>query len=92
LPESEPLLKVKFPALTPALVRRETLPVGTPDPLLGLTVPLTAMDWPCVRLLLGFRVIAVVLARNVAEDQFCSRLPTFTDPMPVARSYPVPVV
>src|SRR4029077_7134218 len=84
-----PLFRVKkvTPGVTAEFVSSETSPVGVPAPLLGVTLMLTLADAPWVKVG-GVRERVVVVGRNVIEFQPFTRLFTFTEPRPVAWSYP----
>jgi len=68
---------------------KETSPVGTPVPLLEVTVIVKGIGEPCV-ISEAPKDNAVVVGLNVTVPQFSYRLPTLTDPSPVVRSYPGP--
>ena len=63
-------------------------------PMVGFTVPLTLMGVPCVSLTAAppLREKAMVVGRNAAEVQLVKRFATFTEPSPVAKSYPAVVL
>jgi hypothetical protein len=74
---------------------RETSPVGVPDPL--VTEILKVTFWPWLRAVsvagkVEVIVEVVALKLVVTVPQFVTRFDTFTDPRPVARSYPAVVV
>ena len=65
---------------------RETLPVGTPEAEVTFTVKLTVL--PCGIVPVAVVVSAVVVVSKLAVCQAVARFATFTDPNPVALSYP----
>jgi hypothetical protein len=66
---------------------RETGPVGVPPAPLTLTLNVTVLPWVMVD---GENeVIVTVDAVKPAVDHFLTRFATFTEPKPVAVSYPV---
>ena len=76
----------------PAPPCREISPVGMPVPDCGLTVTLKFTGWPCV-IVVGVRLFSVVVeGRKVTELHCVTRLFAFTEPKPVAWSYPVPAL
>jgi hypothetical protein len=95
-PGVEPLLRVNvsiaWPVLvpTPELTSREAWPVADAE----VTPILTGTAVPCFTLtaLPEFNCRAVVVAVNVALVQLLTRLLTSTEPRPVAKSYPGPVL
>src|SRR5580700_12223323 len=75
-------------------VKSSTKPVGVPVPEVGLTVPLTLTPSPCVMLTAAppLREKVVVVGRKAADVQLERRLPTLTEPSPVAKSKPAVVL
>ena len=65
LPEIAPLASLNPSTPIPVLVISETSPVGTPLPLVGATLPVTATDCPWVRLEVGFKIKVVVRGREM---------------------------
>ena len=64
----------------------EIFPEGVPEAAETLTVKLALV--PCATVPLGDAVIDGVSATNDAELQAFNKFPTFTEPSPVALSYP----
>jgi hypothetical protein len=89
LPDTVPFDKVK-PAipcvLFAGLPSSDTNPLGVPVPDCGFTVTLKLTVCPCV-IVVGVKVVTVVAdGSNETELHFVTRLSTFTEPSPVARS------
>src|SRR5579863_7854519 len=76
--------------LAPAGVpSRDTKPVAA----LGVTEMLKLTLWPCViETAVPLLSDSVVLDEFVGPIQLCTRLKAFTEPRPVARSYPLPAL
>jgi hypothetical protein len=93
LPEAVPLLRGKAAIVClPLDAANEIVPVGVPDPDCGLTVMLKFTAWPCVRVV-GIRLFRVVVEGEVVTElHWVTRLFAFTEPRPVAWSYPVPAL
>jgi hypothetical protein len=83
-------LKPPMPWLLPlGPPSNEISPVGVPTPDCGFTVTLKFTNCPCV-IVVGVRLFSVVVeGREVTELHCVTRLFAFTEPKPVARSYPV---
>ena|SRR5580692_1468573 len=93
VPEAAPLLMVRVSTpklLLPCVAMSEARPVGCGE--VGDTETATVTAVPCVTLTAfpPFRVSVVVDAVPLAEFQLLTKLAAFTDPRPVARSYPAP--
>jgi hypothetical protein len=87
LPDRDPpAVRLNPSTFSPVLVRSETPPVGVPLPLLGATLPDTVTDCPCDRLLVGLRPSVVLVGRKLTVFHLLSKLATFTEPRPVAKS------
>ena len=92
-----PLVSVPspIPPFTVVGASNETSPVGVPD--VEVTVATAATDVPCVIVTvevppLIVRAVPVVWKLPTARGHCVFRLVTFTEPNPVAKSYPVAVV
>src|SRR6266436_9781739 len=84
-----------IPPFTEVGTISETSPVGVPDVEVTVTFAVTAV--PCVMVTvdvppLTVRVVVVAWKVPAASGHCVARLATFTEPRPVARSYPVAVV
>src|SRR5579859_176761 len=68
---------------------RETVPVGVPDPEVTWMVTLTGCPW-----VMGVEIGAnvVVVEEKLTKFQLLTRFAVFTEPSPLARSYPALVV
>src|SRR2546422_598913 len=67
----------------------ETSPVGVPEDEVTSTV--TSVAWPWVRVV-GERLVSlVVVGLKLTDVHLLTRLAAFTEPSPVARSYPAVV-
>lgn len=82
-----------MPPLTVVGAIRETSPVGWAVPDKGATVTVAVTDCPwviatCVVPPLIFRLVVVPLKVPTVSGHCVFRLATFTDPNPVAKSYP----
>ena len=75
-----------FPELRAAC--SETSPVGVPEPPLGATETFKVIGDPCVPPI-QFGPSVVVVALKVTVFHLFTKLATFTEPRPVARSNPV---
>src|SRR5277367_4076842 len=93
-----PLESVAVPTPTWAKVGgwaiKETSPVGVPDPEVTLTVKLCRFPWVILTVPVAGLVMTgvAVLKLVVTVLQFAIKFVTFTEPSPVARSYPAVVV
>ena len=90
---------LRFPGVGFGVAINATWPVGVPvapDPALTLLLTLTGV--PCATLIevtvrpLRLAASVVKEGRNAIEDQLFTRFWAFTEPRPVARSYPLPVL
>src|SRR6516162_5097109 len=86
-----------MPPFTVVGAIRETSPVGMTVPLFGATVTAAVTDVPCVMVTgpvppLSVRLAVVPVSAPTAVFQSAARFVTFTEPRPVAVSYPVPAV
>src|SRR5487761_182426 len=95
VPEAAPLLKVRVSkpkVLVPCVAIKETSPVAWGE--VGEIEALTLIGAPCVILIalppLSVRV--VVDGLKITEFQLLTRLLAFTEPRPVAKSYPAPAL
>src|SRR5438552_4027352 len=76
----------------PTRPRSETSPVGVPEPEDGVTSMVRLTAWPWVRVV-GERLVSlVVVGLKLTEAHLLTRFAAFTEPSPVARSYPAVVV
>src|SRR5258708_1810259 len=84
-----------MPPFTAVGARSETSPVGVPEDV-EVTVTFAVTAVPCVILTVAppfnVRLVVVLWKLPTVSGHCVARLATFTEPSPVARSYPVAVV
>src|SRR5882762_7402139 len=85
-----------MPPFTAVGARRATSPVGVPEDV-EVTVTFAVTAVPCVMLTVdvppfSVRLVVVLWKVPTASGHWLAKLVTFTEPSPVARSYPVAVV
>src|SRR4029077_5341815 len=84
-----------MPPFTAVGARRATSPVGVPEDVeVTVTFAVTAVPWVMLTVAppLRVRLVVVLWKAPTASGHWVARLVTFTEPSPVAKSYPVPVV